>query len=116
MVMHSCRLQFCCVPVPTCSKQILIAADWNVNRRSGAYGTAYGTKAVQTTFAGFILLAASNALLILSMGTEPSHAVTATSTNNNPVASEYAPAGGVHSTRNLGAASTVEGGNGQTVV
>jgi len=47
---------------------IASAADWN-NRRNGAYGV-YGIKAVRTTFAGFILLAASNALLILSLGTE----------------------------------------------
>ena len=87
----------------------MISADWNNNRRSGAYA-AYSTKAVRTTFAGFILLAASNALLILTMGTEPRMVET---THNNPVATG---AGGVRSTRNLGAASSLEGGNGVTVV
>ncbi|KAL0048190.1 hypothetical protein WJX82_009560 [Trebouxia sp. C0006] len=51
---------------------MLYAQHWNNNRRNGAYG-AYGVKAVRTTFAGFILLAASNVLLILTLGTEPAH-------------------------------------------
>lgn len=84
-------------------------ADWNNNRRNGAYG-AYGIRAVRTTFAGFILLAASNALLILTLGTEPAH------TSSAPVATGPSAAG-MQNTRNLGGASApLEGGNGQTVV
>ncbi len=88
---------------------IASAADWNNNRRNGAYGV-YGIKAVRTTFAGFILLAASNALLILSLGTEPAH------TSSAPITTGPGAAG-VQSTRTLGGASApLEGGNGQTVV
>ena len=73
------------------------------------YGV-YGIKAVRTVFAGFILLAASNALLILSMGTEPAQATAA------PIAAGPGAAG-VQSTRPLGATSSpLEGGHGQTVV
>ncbi|DBB12333.1 TPA: hypothetical protein ACH3X3_006422 [Trebouxia sp. C0006] len=88
---------------------MLYAQHWNNNRRNGAYG-AYGVKAVRTTFAGFILLAASNVLLILTLGTEPAH------TSSAPVTTGPGAAG-VQSTRSLGDASApLEGGNGQTVV
>ena len=41
-------------------------------RRGRAPGNdVFGVGAVRTTFAGFVLLAASNMLLILSLGTEP---------------------------------------------
>lgn len=88
---------------------MLYAQNWNNNRRNGAYG-AYGIKAVRTTFAGFILLAASNALLILTLGTEPALTSSAPTTAGPGAA-------GVQSTRTLGGASApLEGGNGQTVV
>ena len=88
-------------------------ADWNNDRRDPAFTGLYGAKATRTVFAGFILLAFSNALLILSLGTEPSvpHTTNAPGTTG--------PAG-VQSTRTLGAStaplSSQTGGQTQTVV
>ena len=88
------------------------AADWNNNRRNTAVYGAYGIRAVRTVFAGFILLAISNALLILTIGTEP--AVDDHSARTSaPVAS--APTG-VQSTRTLGASTAPLAGQAQTVV
>lgn len=93
----------------TCNCCLAVAA-WNNYRHTGILNNG-GVRAVRTTFAGFILLAISNALLILSMGTEPH----VRDTYNNPVATT-GPAG-VQSTRTLGAgAAPLEGGHGQTVV
>lgn len=79
-------------------------AGWNDNRRSGVFTNI---KAVRTTFAGFILLAVSNSLLILSLGTEPHHNRDAQ--YGAPVATGQA---GLQGTR----ATPLEGGGGQTVV
>ncbi|KAL3136695.1 hypothetical protein ABBQ38_005930 [Trebouxia sp. C0009 RCD-2024] len=78
---------------------------WNNNRRSVGVFSNY--KSVRTTFAGFVLLAIANSLLILSMGTEP---------HQNRDAQYGAPVAtgpvGIQGTR----ATNMEGGQGQTVV
>ena len=91
---------------------VCAAADWNNNRRNTAVYGAYGIKAVRTVFAGFILLAISNALLILTVGTEPAvddHSARTTA----PVTSGPM---GVQSTRTLGASTALLAGQAQTVV
>lgn len=102
---------------------LLVSADWNQNRRNTGYANAnvYGTHAVQTTFAGFVLLSIANSIMILALGTEPpSHADNAyaasmkrpisgpagTAAATGPVASD-----GVPSQR-----GSLAGGDGQTVV
>ena len=99
-----------------------VLAAWNSIRKNGtgnlnAIGAGavntLGTAAIRTTFAGFILLAISNALLILSMGTDPHHR---DAQHSAPVATGPGAAG-VQSTRNLAGGTTpLEGGRGQTVV
>lgn len=84
---------------------MLCCAAWNNNRRSVGVFSNY--KSVRTTFAGFVLLAIANSLLILSMGTEP---------HQNRDAQYGAPVAtgpvGIQGTR----ATNMEGGQGQTVV
>jgi len=89
---------------------MLYCQNWN-NRRRDQVGSLnpFGAKAVRTTFAGFILLAIANALLILSMGTEPDHRDAQYSA---PVATGPG-ADGVQSTRTLGGGTAPQA---QTVV